>query len=75
MSTYYTPTIWEVGFYLGTFGLFFTCYFLFSKFFPVIAIAEIKHILKRSGENFKEKMDVVEVKDTDKFAHDETHDH
>jgi len=74
-STYYTPTIWEVGFYLGTFGLFFTCYFLFSKFFPVIAIAEIKHILKRSGENYKEKMDEVEKKDTDKFAHDETHDH
>ena len=46
-STYYTPTIWEVGFYMGTFGLFFTCYFLFSKFFPVIAIAEIKHILKK----------------------------
>ena len=55
-STYYTPTIWEVGFYLGTFGLFFTCYFLFSKFFPVIAMAEIKHILKKSGDNYKEKM-------------------
>ena len=39
-SVYYTPTIWEIGFYLGTFGLFFTCYFLFSKFMPVIAIAE-----------------------------------
>ena len=38
-STYYSPTIYEVGFYLGTFGLFFTCYFLFSKFFPVIAVA------------------------------------
>ena len=36
-STYYAPTICEVGFYMGTFGLFFTCYFLFSKFFPVIA--------------------------------------
>ena len=59
-STYYTPTIWEIGFYMGTFGLFFTCYFLFSKFFPVIAIAEIKHILKKNGENYKERMDVVE---------------
>ena len=48
-STYYRPTIWEIGFYMGTFGLFFTCYFLFSKFFPVIAIAEIKHILKKAG--------------------------
>jgi molybdopterin-containing oxidoreductase family membrane subunit len=26
-SVYYSPTIWEVGFYIGTFGLFFTCYF------------------------------------------------
>ena len=33
-STYYSPTIWEVGFYLGTFGLFFTCYFLVRKIFP-----------------------------------------
>ena len=61
-ATYYTPTIWEIGFYLGTFGLFFTCYFLFSKFFPVIAIAEIKHILKKSGEIYKENMDVLESK-------------
>ena len=55
-STYYSPSIWEVGFYLGTFGLFFTCYFLFAKFFPVIAVAEIKAILKTSGENYKKKM-------------------
>ena len=74
-STYYTPTIWEVGFYMGTFGLFFTCYFLFSKFFPVIAIAEIKHILKKNGESYKEKMDAVEKQDTEKFAHDQEHDH
>jgi molybdopterin-containing oxidoreductase family membrane subunit len=72
-STYYTPTIWEVGFYLGTFGLFFTCYFLFSKFFPVIAIAEIKHILKKSGENYKEKMDVVERERVEDFAHENMH--
>jgi len=66
-STYYTPTIWEIGFYLGTFGLFFTCYFLFSKFFPVIAIAEIKHILKRSGESYKDRMDSVEKKQSDEM--------
>jgi len=72
-STYYTPTIWEVGFFLGTFGLFFTCYFLFSKFFPVIAIAEIKHILKKNGENYKEKMDVVEKETVEEFAHEQAH--
>jgi hypothetical protein len=72
-STYYTPTIWEIGFYLGTFGLFFTCYFLFAKFFPVIAIAEIKHILKKNGENYKEKMDVVEKEKVEEFAHAHAH--
>ncbi|MEO6327795.1 MAG: NrfD/PsrC family molybdoenzyme membrane anchor subunit [Ginsengibacter sp.] len=66
-STYYSPSIWEVGFYLGTFGLFFTCFFLFAKFFPVIAIAEIKAILKTSGENYKVKMTDTEKMDADKF--------
>jgi molybdopterin-containing oxidoreductase family membrane subunit len=66
-STYYSPTIWEVGFYLGTFGLFFTCYFLFAKFFPVIALAEIKAILKTSGEGYKRKMTATEKMDADKF--------
>jgi Ni/Fe-hydrogenase subunit HybB-like protein len=66
-STYYSPTIWEVGFYLGTFGLFFTCYFLFAKYFPVIALAEVKAILKTSGENYKTKMTEAEKMDSEKF--------
>ena len=66
-STYYSPSIWEVGFYLGTFGLFFTCYFLFAKYFPVIAVAEIKEILKTSGENYKVKMTETERMDAEKF--------
>ena len=74
-ATYYRPTIWEVGFYLGTFGLFFTCYFLFAKFFPVIAVAEIKHILKRSGDTQKEKMDNLEKEESEKFAEEHSHDH
>ncbi|HTE23061.1 NrfD/PsrC family molybdoenzyme membrane anchor subunit [Flavitalea sp.] len=74
-STYYSPTIYEVGFYLGTFGLFFTCFFLFAKFFPVIAIAEIKHILKRSGDNYKTGMDVVEHQKTEEFYHDQHSEH
>jgi molybdopterin-containing oxidoreductase family membrane subunit len=74
-STYYRPTVWEVGFYLGTFGLFFTCYFLFSKFFPVIALAEIKHILKRSGDSQKERMDNLEAQPAEEFAEEHSHDH
>ncbi len=72
-STYYVPSIWEMGFYLGTFGLFFTCYFLFSKFFPVIAVAEIKGILKRSGDNYKDTMGKIETETTEEFAHEYAH--
>jgi len=72
---YYRPTIWEVGFYLGTFGLFFTCYFLFSKFFPVIAVAEIKHILKKSGEIYKEKVSDIEKQPVEAFVTEHSHDH
>jgi len=76
-SIYYRPTIWEIGFYVGTFGLFFTCYFLFSKYFPVIAIAEIKAILKQKGETFKGGMDDLETKEVEKFYevthHDDHH--
>ena len=66
-STYYSPSIYEIGFYLGTFGLFFTCFFLFGKYFPVIAVAEIKAILKTSGENYKVKMTDIEKADAEKF--------
>jgi Ni/Fe-hydrogenase subunit HybB-like protein len=66
-STYYSPSIYEIGFYLGTFGLFFTCFFLFAKYFPVIAVAEIKSVLKTSGENYKMKMTDIDRQDADKF--------
>ena len=74
-STYYRPTIWEVGFFLGTVGFFFTAYFLFAKFFPVVAAAEIKHILKRSGDNYKHGMDQLELEPVDEFAEKHLHDH
>jgi molybdopterin-containing oxidoreductase family membrane subunit len=72
-ATYYRPSIWEVGFYIGTFGLFFTLYFLFSKFFPVIAISEIKHILKKSGNEYKGKMGPEEAETADEFAAEYVH--
>jgi Ni/Fe-hydrogenase subunit HybB-like protein len=74
-STYYRPTIWEVGFYMGTFGLFFTCYFLFAKFFPVIAAAEIKHLLKRSGDSYKHNMEELETESVEAFVGRHGHDH
>jgi Ni/Fe-hydrogenase subunit HybB-like protein len=72
-TTYYSASIFEIGFFLGTMGLFFTCFFLFSKYFPVIAIAEIKHVLKTSGESYKEKVGNIEVQPAEEFAHEFAH--
>ena len=76
---YYSPQWTEVGFYLGTFGLFFTCYFLFAKYFPIVAVHEIKFILKTSGDNHKRKMERIENMSTEEFVnivhthHEEEH--
>ncbi|MFZ4463127.1 MAG: NrfD/PsrC family molybdoenzyme membrane anchor subunit [Bacteroidales bacterium] len=47
----YSPTIVEVGLYVGTLGLFFTLFLLFIRVFPVIAIAEVKTVIKSSDEH------------------------
>jgi len=44
------PTWADIGIYLFTFGFFFTAFFLFAKFFPVINMAEVKAVLKSSSE-------------------------
>ncbi|MEL6537850.1 MAG: NrfD/PsrC family molybdoenzyme membrane anchor subunit, partial [Bacteroidota bacterium] len=33
---YFNPTLYDIGMYMFTFGLFFTAFFLFAKVFPVI---------------------------------------
>ncbi|MDQ3534396.1 MAG: polysulfide reductase NrfD [Bacteroidota bacterium] len=43
------PTLYDVGVYTFTFGLFFTLFFLFAKFFPVINMAEVKSVIKSSS--------------------------
>jgi Ni/Fe-hydrogenase subunit HybB-like protein len=50
--SYYVPSLTEIGIYVGTFGLFFTLFLLFTRVAPVIAIAEVKSILKTSGEQY-----------------------
>ncbi|HMS97884.1 MAG TPA: polysulfide reductase NrfD [Saprospiraceae bacterium] len=51
--SYYSPTWVEIGIFLGSLGLFFTCYLIFSRVAPVVAVAEIKSILKASGNQYK----------------------
>ncbi len=41
----YTPTLIELATLAGSFGLFFTCFLLFCRFVPVIAISEVKGVL------------------------------
>ena len=57
----YKPTWVEAGIYIGTFGIFMTLFLLFARFFPVVAIAEVKAILRISGSQYRVKQ-LEEVK-------------
>jgi len=46
----YSPTAIEVATLVGTFGLFFTCFLLFVRLVPVIAIGEVKGVLRVGRE-------------------------
>jgi molybdopterin-containing oxidoreductase family membrane subunit len=59
---YFTPSIHDIMCYVFTFGLFFTLFFLFAKFFPVINMAEVKSVLSSSNENVYKRRDTI--KDT-----------
>ena len=47
------PTWVEIGLFIGSIGLFFVPFLLFTRFFPVIAMSELKTILKSSGSQSK----------------------
>ena len=62
----YRPTWVEIGIYVGTLGIFMTLFLLFCRFFPVVAIAEIKHILRISGNQYRAKQ-LATVKDQEVY--------
>ena len=41
---YYTPTLYDFGILIGSFGLFFTLVILFTKTLPVVSISEVKAV-------------------------------
>ncbi|MBC8196849.1 MAG: polysulfide reductase NrfD [Candidatus Marinimicrobia bacterium] len=49
----YSPTLVEISTLIGSFGLFFTLFLLFIKFFPMIAIGEVKSVLNYRGRGGK----------------------
>jgi molybdopterin-containing oxidoreductase family membrane subunit len=47
----YAPTSIEIATLLGSFGLFFTCFLIFCRFLPMIAMAEIKGVLEHRSRS------------------------
>ena len=54
MPMFTTMDRMNVGVFIGTLGIFLTLFLLFARFFPVLALNELKTILKSSGEHHKE---------------------
>ena len=52
---YYSPTIWDISLFIGSFGLFFTLFLLFVRFVPMIAIAEVKGVLPEADPHHGEE--------------------
>ncbi|MFO0678712.1 MAG: hypothetical protein U0169_19425, partial [Polyangiaceae bacterium] len=47
------PTIFDICTYLGTIGVFFTLFLLFMRWVPMIAIAEVKGVLKEADPHWE----------------------
>ncbi len=46
----YYPTRWDWATYIGTFGLFFTLFFLFIRALPMISIVEVRSLVHETNE-------------------------
>ncbi len=53
----FVPTAVDIGIFIGTIGIFSTLFLMFTRFFPVLALNELKTILKSSGESYKNQLD------------------
>ena len=62
--TMYSPTWVEAGIFIGSIGLFFTCFLIFVRVFPVIAMSELKTIVKSSSEGAKKKQAATAKQET-----------
>ncbi len=52
----FSPTMYDIGDYIFSFGFFFTFFLLFSKFLPVVNMAEVKSVLRSSSETLPKKV-------------------
>lgn len=49
------PTWTDLGVFIGTLGIFTFLFLLFARYFPVLALNELKSILKSNGEKYIKK--------------------
>jgi Ni/Fe-hydrogenase subunit HybB-like protein len=49
----YSPTIVDIGIYVGTFGIFASGMLLFVRYIPIIAISEVKSLAKKDAVDSK----------------------
>ncbi|MEW6413561.1 MAG: NrfD/PsrC family molybdoenzyme membrane anchor subunit [Candidatus Zixiibacteriota bacterium] len=45
---YYSPTIYDIMIFVGSFGLFFTLFLLFLRYLPMVAMSEVKGVLPQA---------------------------
>jgi Ni/Fe-hydrogenase subunit HybB-like protein len=67
----YSPTIYDWSMYLGTIGFFFTLFYLFVRFVPIISIFEVRTLLPEAHvhghhQDFEEIVNEVEIEKIDK---------
>src|SRR5579859_5512029 len=59
------PTVFDVGILIGSFGLFFTCFLLFIRFLPMVAMWEIKGVVAHGAH----KMALSDDESAKEIAH------
>ena len=64
----FSPTLFDISDYIFSFGLFFTCFFLFSKYLPVINMAEVKAVIRTTSEQLPKKVGGVSKADRELAA-------
>lgn len=49
---YFSPSIVDILTFFGTFGLFFSLFLLFIRFLPMVAISEVKGVMKQADPHY-----------------------
>lgn len=49
---YFSPSIWDILTFVGSFGLFFTFFLLFLRFLPMVALSEVKGVMPEADPHY-----------------------